>query len=87
MKLVIIGNGVAGVTVARYVAEADPSVDITIHSDDSYLYYPRPRLIDLMAGKVVPEQAILYSDQWYAKRNIRNVLEHRVVEFSPMPIA
>jgi nitrite reductase (NADH) large subunit len=83
MKLVIIGNGVAGVTVARYVAEADPSVDITIHSDDSYLYYPRPRLIDLMAGKVVPEQAILYSDQWYAKRNIRNVLEHRVVEIQP----
>ncbi|HHX64126.1 MAG TPA: NAD(P)/FAD-dependent oxidoreductase, partial [Chloroflexi bacterium] len=51
--------------------------------DDSYLYYPRPRLIDLMAGKVVPEQAILYSDQWYAKRNIRNVLKHRVVEIQP----
>jgi nitrite reductase (NADH) large subunit len=83
MKLVIIGNGVAGVTVARYVAEADPSVDITIHSDDSYLYYPRPRLIDLMAGKVVPEQAILYPDQWYAKRNIRNVLKHRAVEIQP----
>jgi nitrite reductase (NADH) large subunit len=83
MKLVIIGNGVAGVTTARYVAESDPSISITIYSDERYLYYPRPRLIELMAGKVSIEQAILYPDEWYRKRGIQNVLERHVVEIQP----
>jgi len=34
MRLVIIGNGVAGVTTARFIAERDPSAQIVIYTDD-----------------------------------------------------
>jgi len=70
MKLVIIGNGVAGVTTARYVADRDPSIEVAIYSDESYPYYPRPRLIDLIAGDAFPQEITFYSEEWYTKRGI-----------------
>lgn len=78
MRLVVIGNGVAGVTTARFVAEGDPSFQVTIYSDELYPYYPRPRLIELIAGQVTPEKMALYPEEWYQKRNINVVLGHRV---------
>ncbi len=78
MRLVIVGNGVAGVTTARFVAEGDPSFQVTIYSDELYSYYPRPRLIELVAGQVTPEKMAFYPEEWYRKRNINVVLGHRV---------
>ena len=83
MKLVIVGNGIAGVTTARFVAEHDPSVEIVIYSDENYPYYPRPRLIDLLAGNVSPDRMALYDEDWYEKRGIRTVLNCRVADIKP----
>ena len=83
MRLVIVGNGVAGITTARFVAERDPSVEITVYSDERYPYYPRPRLVELLAGQVLPENMAFYPDEWYTKRRIRTVLGCRVLEIRP----
>ena len=83
MKLVIVGNGVAGVTSARFVSGRDPSVAITIYSDERYPYYPRPRLIELLAGKSTPEQMALYPREWYEERGIRTILSRRVIDVRP----
>lgn len=83
MKLVIIGNGVAGVMTARYVAETDPSVEIVIYSDEPYSYYPRPRLIDFLAGEVPLEDMSLYDEAWYQKRGIRARLGCAVTAIHP----
>lgn len=83
MRLVIIGNGVAGVTTARWVAERDPSVEVTIYSDELYPYYPRPRLIELLAGRVSLENMAFYPDEWYQKRGLRVLLGRRVVQLRP----
>jgi NAD(P)H-nitrite reductase large subunit len=68
MKLVIIGNGVAGVMTARYVAESDPSIEIALYAEEPYAYYPRPRLIEFLAGAIPLEGMPLYDDKWYEKR-------------------
>jgi len=83
MRLVIIGNGVAGVTTARLVAERDPSAEITIYSDEPYPYYARPRLIELLAGRVPPESMAFYPEEWYQKRGLQVVLGRRVVQLKP----
>lgn len=83
MKLVIIGNGVAGVTTARYVSDRDPSIDIAIYSDESYSYYPRPRLIDLISGRASPHEIAFYPEDWYAKRHIGIHLERCVASLDP----
>jgi len=83
MRLVIIGNGVAAITTARFVAEQDPSTEILIYTDEDYLYYSRPRLIELVAGQVSPEELVVYPEEWYTQRGITNFLGHPVTAIRP----
>jgi NAD(P)H-nitrite reductase large subunit len=83
MKLVIIGNGIAGTTTARFVAERDAKAEIAIYTDEPYLYYPRPRLIDLLAGEVDENAMTQYSDDWYRKRGILVHTNQSVVGIAP----
>lgn len=83
MKLVIIGNGIAGVSLARMVADSAPGTAIALYSDEPYAYYPRPKLIDLLAGTVPADKLPAFAPDWYAKRGIANHLGHRVVEIRP----
>ena len=84
MKLAIIGNGVAGVTTARLVADHGSGIEITIYSAEPYPYYPRPRLIDLLAGGIGFDAMPLYPPEWYAQRGIRTVLNHEAVQLDPV---
>lgn len=69
-KLIILGNGVAGVTTARLVAERDPARHVALYGQEPYPYYPRPRLIDLLSGRLTPEGLTQYGPEWYQQRGI-----------------
>jgi nitrite reductase (NADH) large subunit len=84
MKLAIIGNGVAGVTTARTVAERDPSIEITMYSREPFPYYPRPRLIDFVSGDIPLEGMPQYDAGWYAKRHIVTCLSCEVTAIDPV---
>ena len=71
MRLIIIGGGVTGVNVARFVAQRAPDTAIDIYSDEKHLYYPRPKLPAFLAGDVALEQLIQYPQEWYSQRGIR----------------
>ena len=83
MRLVIIGNGVAGVTTARNVADHDPSIEIRLFGKEPYAYYPRPRLIDYIAGKLPVENLPQYDDAWYQARGIDVQLGQKAVSVDP----
>lgn len=83
VKLVIIGNGVAGITAARYVTDRNPSIEVAMYSDESYSYYPRPRLIDLIAGDAAPDEIAFYPEDWYSKRGIAIHLNRCAVAIDP----
>lgn len=84
MQVAIIGNGVAGVTTARYVAERDPAIKVTIYSREPYPYYPRPRLIDFVAGDVPLDDMPQYDGDWYARRGIETCLDCEVTAIDPV---
>jgi len=83
MKVIIIGNGIAGVTAARTLREQDPEVEIEIYTEEEHHFYPRPQLIELLAERVSPERAILYNESWYRDRGIVVHLKSPVVELEP----
>jgi len=83
MKLLIIGNGIAGVTTARVVTERDPSIDVTIYSEEHFHYYSRPRLVDYVGGRIPEGRLIAYSESWYSDRGIKVLLGKRVTSLSP----
>ncbi|MGA2506249.1 MAG: FAD-dependent oxidoreductase [Chitinispirillaceae bacterium] len=78
MRVVIIGNGIAGVSAAETIRAADKNSEIVMVSDERYPFYARPRLIDLLSGKASIEQIIIHAQNWYDKNTIRLELSSSV---------
>ena len=82
MRFVIIGNGVAGVTAARALAEAGAEVEA--YTQEAHHYYPRPRLHELLTGEIELEEIHFYSPVWYEERGIAVHLGTEVVRLDTM---
>jgi len=81
MRFVILGNGVAGVNAARYIARsglADASVEV--FTDEPFAYYPRPKLSDFLAGAVSQSDMIQYTPDWYQSHGIQLHLNTRIAQ-------
>ncbi|MGQ9478008.1 MAG: NAD(P)/FAD-dependent oxidoreductase [Candidatus Bipolaricaulia bacterium] len=83
MRVVIVGNGVAGITAARTIRESRPEAQIEVYTAEDCHYYPRPQLIELLAGQIAVEQAFLYDERWYRERNIEVHLASPVEGLDP----
>jgi len=72
MRFVIVGSGAAGINAARSISAANiPDSTLDIYTQETYPYYPRPRLPDFLAGDISLNDLIIYSEDWYDRRNIR----------------
>ena len=71
LRTIILGNNVAGTTLAKALRDVDPGVQIDIYSDDNVQYYPRPRLIDFILGAVQEKDMPFYPMDWYQKNNLQ----------------
>ena len=74
----IVGNSVAGTTLAKNLRDADPTVQIDIYSDETIPYYPRPRLIDYLIGRYAEKEMSFYPLEWYEKNNLKLHLNSHV---------
>ncbi|MCJ7721887.1 FAD-dependent oxidoreductase, partial [Candidatus Bathyarchaeota archaeon] len=70
MNVIIVGNGVAGVTAAKIIKEKHPQTRVSIYTDESSNYYPRPRLYEILSGEAEPEDVTIFSEEWYRKKGI-----------------
>ena len=77
LKVVIVGNGVAGVTAARIIKDRNPQAYVSIYTEETYQYYPRPRLYDVLSGEVEPRAVYLFTETWYKKKGINIQLNSR----------
>lgn len=83
MRTIVIGNNVAGTTLAKALRDSDPNVDIDIYTDESMPYYPRPRLIDYLVGTVQEKDMPFYPADWYSKNRLSLHLSSRVEKIDP----
>ena len=72
MRAVIVGNGLAGTMAAKSLRELDPSVEIEIFAQERYPYYPRPNLIEFVAGNLPYEKLFAFPEHWEERQNIVN---------------
>ncbi len=87
MKAIILGNGVAGTMTARTLRELDSSAEIMIISQERYPYYPRPNLIDFLAGDLPLERIFAFPADWAAKQRIEIQLGKEVTGLNPARMA
>lgn len=71
MRIVIVGNGVAGITVAKTVRELRSDVEIVVFAEERHHYYSRPQLIEFLAGKIDEKSLPFYPEDWYSKNRIK----------------
>jgi nitrite reductase (NADH) large subunit len=76
--VVIVGNGVAGVTAARAIKENNPEIQVSVFTDETSQYYPRPRLYDVLSGNANSSDIVVFSEQFYEKAGILVHLNKKV---------
>src|SRR4029079_956266 len=76
MHIVIIGNGITGVTTARHVRKLSDH-DITIISSESQYFFSRTALMYIYMGHMKFEHIKPYED-WFWKKNRINLVHHHV---------
>ncbi len=70
-KLILIGNGMAGVRTLEELLKADPDLyDITVFGSEPHPNYNRIMLSPVLAGEKTLEDIVLNSQQWYDDNNI-----------------
>jgi len=83
MRTIIVGNGLAGVISAKNLRDLDKDVEIDIFASERYHYYPRPNLIEFLAGNIPLERLFAFPKKWYEEQEIRVHLENSVTKIVP----
>ena len=83
MKVVVVGNNVAGTFSAQNIRYINVDVDIEIYTQEKYPYYTRVNLPELIPGKVQAEDLIVFKDDWYKDKNIKLNLNSKVTKIEP----
>jgi len=73
----------AGTLAAKTVRELDRDVDIDIFGEERHAYYPRPNLIEFVAGRLPYEKLFAFPENWNVRQRIGIRLGERIVKLRP----
>ena len=80
-RLVMIGNGMAGVRTLEELLKIAPGLyDVTVFGAEPHPNYNRILLSPVLAGEQTLEEILLNSWEWYAENHIRLHAGSKVVE-------
>src|SRR5690348_12463104 len=77
-RLVVVGNGMAGVACVEHILKQNPDFEITIFGDETHANYNRILLSMVLAGEKSADEIILNDVEWYRSNNIRARLGERI---------
>jgi nitrite reductase (NADH) large subunit len=81
MKLVLVGNGMAGVRTLEELLKLAPELyDITVFGEEPHPNYNRILLSPVLAGEQTVDEIVLNSRAWYAEHGITLHTGKRVVK-------
>jgi NAD(P)H-nitrite reductase large subunit len=83
MKYVIVGNGVACVTAAQAITQADQVAEVHIFGAEPYPYYRRPLLWEFIAGQIEQDALYFRPPAWYAERGMHLHLGAQATALDP----
>jgi nitrite reductase (NADH) large subunit len=83
MRILVVGNGLAGTMAAKTLRELEPDVEIAAFTEEKYPYYPRPNLIEFLAGRLRYESVFAFSPDWHVRQNIEIHPASPVIRVSP----
>jgi NAD(P)H-nitrite reductase large subunit len=70
MNIIIIGNGISGITCARSIRKKNSDATITVISEESEHFYSRTALMYIYMGHMKYENTKPYEDWFWSKNRI-----------------
>lgn len=70
VSVVVIGNGIAGVTAADFVRRGHPECEIHLVGGESHVLYNRMGISRLVYGRSAMQGLFLLSEQWYDEHSV-----------------
>jgi nitrite reductase (NADH) large subunit len=70
-RLVVVGNGMAGVACVEQILKYSPRFEITIFGDETHVNYNRILLSSVLAGEKTADDIALNPIEWYEENGIR----------------
>jgi nitrite reductase (NADH) large subunit len=83
VRLVVVGNGMAGVACVEQILKYQPRFSITIFGDETHVNYNRILLSSVLAGERSADDIVLNSLEWYQQNGITLRLGTRVTDIDP----
>src|SRR5262249_32624853 len=78
-RVVILGNGIAGVTAAEEIRRADPDCELHVVGREIHPLYNRMGISRIVYGRSAMAGLFLLGDDWYERRGITCWLNTRAV--------
>jgi nitrite reductase (NADH) large subunit len=82
-KLVVVGNGMAGVACVEQILRHAPKFEITIFGDETHVNYNRILLSSVLAGEKSLDDIVINGLDWYQRNGVDLRLGVKVVDVDP----
>ena len=79
-RLVVVGNGMAGMACLEQILAYPPQFDITVFGKETHVNYNRIMLSSVLAGERSADDIVLNPLEWYRRHNINLRLGVRIVD-------
>ena len=79
-RLVVVGNGMAGMACVEQILKYSPRFDITVFGDETHVNYNRVLLSSVLAGEKEADDIVIHSLEWYRKHDITLRAGVRIVD-------
>ncbi len=83
-RLVVVGNGMAGIACVEQILKHQPHFQITVFGDETHVNYNRVMLSSVLAGEKAADEIVLNPREWYVRNGIDLRLGVRVVDVDPV---
>ena len=82
-RLVVVGNGMAGMACLEQILKYAPQFAVTVFGDETHLNYNRVLLSSVLAGEKAADDIVINPREWYEKHQIDLRVGVRVVDVNP----
>ena len=82
-KLVVVGNGMAGMACVDAILKKNPDFQITVLSEEPYYNYNRILLSSVLAGDKKVDDIYINTREWYEENQINLHLATKAVDVNP----
>ncbi len=83
-RLVVVGNGMAGMACVEQILTYAPQFRITVFGDETHVNYNRVMLSSVLAGERAAEEIVLHPREWYVRNEIDLHVGVRIVDVDPV---